>query len=103
MPRGDKSSYTDKQKRQAAHIEAGYATLAFPFRELAPPRISMRVAWPFERVMGYVETWSATLAFRKAGHGAAVDAFRAEFLRAWGDPARERELVRPFIVRAGVV
>jgi plasmid stabilization system protein ParE len=24
MPQGDKSSYTDKQKRQAAHIEAGY-------------------------------------------------------------------------------
>ena len=24
MPRGDKSKYTDKQKRQAEHIEAGY-------------------------------------------------------------------------------
>ena len=24
MPQGDKSSYTDKQKRQAAHIETGY-------------------------------------------------------------------------------
>jgi len=24
MPQGDKSSYTDKQKRQANHIEAGY-------------------------------------------------------------------------------
>ncbi len=24
MPQGDKSSYTDKQKRQAAAIEAGY-------------------------------------------------------------------------------
>jgi len=24
MPQGDKSSYTDKQKRQAAHIEQGY-------------------------------------------------------------------------------
>jgi plasmid stabilization system protein ParE len=24
MPRGDKSSYTDKQKRQAANIEEGY-------------------------------------------------------------------------------
>lgn len=24
MPRGDKSSYTDKQKRQAQHIEEGY-------------------------------------------------------------------------------
>jgi len=24
MPQGDKSSYTDKQKRQARHIEEGY-------------------------------------------------------------------------------
>ena len=24
MPRGDKSSYTDKQKREAGHIEKGY-------------------------------------------------------------------------------
>lgn len=24
MPRGDKSKYTDKQKRQARHIEEGY-------------------------------------------------------------------------------
>ena len=24
MPRGDKSSYTDKQKRQAEHLEEGY-------------------------------------------------------------------------------
>ncbi len=24
MPQGDKSSYTDKQKRQAEHIEDGY-------------------------------------------------------------------------------
>jgi len=24
MPQGDESSYTDKQKRQAEHIEAGY-------------------------------------------------------------------------------
>jgi hypothetical protein len=24
MPQGDKSSYTDKQKRQAAHVEAAY-------------------------------------------------------------------------------
>jgi hypothetical protein len=24
MPQGDKSSYTNKQKRQAAHIEQGY-------------------------------------------------------------------------------
>ena len=29
MPQGDKSSYTDKQKRQAEHIEAGYERKGF--------------------------------------------------------------------------
>jgi hypothetical protein len=30
MPRGDKSSYTDKQKRQASHIEEGYEKRGVP-------------------------------------------------------------------------
>ena len=33
MPRGDKSSYTDKQKRKAAHIEEGYEQRGVPERE----------------------------------------------------------------------
>ena len=30
MPRGDKSSYTDKQKREAEHIEKGYENKGVP-------------------------------------------------------------------------
>ena len=30
MPRGDKSSYTDKQKRMAEHIEEGYEKRGVP-------------------------------------------------------------------------
>lgn len=30
MPRGDKRHYTDKQKRQAEHIEAGYEDRGVP-------------------------------------------------------------------------
>src|SRR5262249_3631545 len=33
MPRGDKSSYTDKQKRQAEHIEEGYEQRGIPADE----------------------------------------------------------------------
>lgn len=33
MPQGDKSAYTDKQKRQAAHIEAGYEKKGVPASE----------------------------------------------------------------------
>lgn len=33
MPRGDKSSYTNKQKRQAEHIEEGYESRGIPDKE----------------------------------------------------------------------
>jgi plasmid stabilization system protein ParE len=33
MPRGDKSSYTDKQKRQAEHIEESYESRGLPEKE----------------------------------------------------------------------
>ena len=33
MPRGDKSSYTNKQKRQAQHIEEGYEQRGIPADE----------------------------------------------------------------------
>jgi hypothetical protein len=33
MPRGDKSSYTNKQKRQAEHIEEGYEKRGTPKKE----------------------------------------------------------------------
>jgi plasmid stabilization system protein ParE len=39
MPRGDKSKYTDKQKRQAQHIEEGYENRGVPEEE------SGRRAW----------------------------------------------------------
>ncbi len=35
MPRGDKSKYTDKQKRQAEHIEEGYEERGVPEKEAA--------------------------------------------------------------------
>ncbi len=33
MPRGDKSKYTEKQKRQAGHIEEGYEEKGVPEEE----------------------------------------------------------------------
>ena len=33
MPQGDKSSYTDKQKRKAQHIEEGYENRGVPKKE----------------------------------------------------------------------
>lgn len=39
MPRGDKSAYTDRQKRQARHIEGSYRGRG------VSPRVAARRAW----------------------------------------------------------
>ena len=45
MPRGDKSSYTDKQKRQAEHIAEGYKKRGLSAKE------AKRRAWATENAM----------------------------------------------------
>jgi plasmid stabilization system protein ParE len=44
MPRGDKSSYTDKQKRKAQHIEDGYEERGVP-HDKAQARAWATVNW----------------------------------------------------------
>ena len=38
MPRGDKSAYTDKQKRKAQHIEEGYRERGVPDTKVSSKR-----------------------------------------------------------------
>ena len=45
MPRGDKDKYTDKQQRQAEHIEAGYEKRGVPKAE------AERRAWATENAI----------------------------------------------------
>jgi hypothetical protein len=50
MPQGDKSSYREKQKRQAEHIEAGYESLDFAAATVGPEGAPKR---PQPEVAGY--------------------------------------------------
>jgi hypothetical protein len=54
MSQGDKSSYTDKQKRQAAHIETGYekrvSARKLPKHGLGPPSTNSLAAAKKERL-----------------------------------------------------
>jgi ubiquinone/menaquinone biosynthesis C-methylase UbiE len=75
------------------HIEANYTTLPFPFRELEHPEFGLDLDWPFEQVIGYVSSWSATAQYRKALGSDPVPLLRASLGAAWpgaGATARVR-------------
>ena len=75
------------------HIESNYTTLAFPFREIPHPEFGLDLDWPFEQVIGYVSSWSATAQYRKALGKDPVPLLRESLGAIWpgnGTTARMR-------------
>lgn len=55
--------------------------IAFPFRELTPPRLTMDMAWSTERLVAFLNSWSAMSRARAEGEAARIDAL---IDKAWG-------------------
>ena len=86
---------------ERALVARRYADLLFPFEEIPMAPVTMTAAWSLERVLGYLSTWSAVKRCAKASGRDPVEAFAGEFAAAWGDPASERTVTWPLILRAG--
>lgn len=84
-------------------VDSGYATIDFPFEELAPPLLDIRLEWNLSEFLGYVQTWSALRKAKEAGKEALFTAFADDIAAAWGDPERRRPVSWPINMRIGRV
>lgn len=82
-------------------VDSGYATLDFPFEELAPPRLEIRKAWNLPQFLGYSATWSAVRRAREAGQAQLLQRFAEDLAGLWGDANASREIVWPVNMRLG--
>ena len=86
---------------ERALVARRYADLVFPFEEIPVQPVPMTAAWDLERTLGYLSTWSAVKAFQKATRENPVAALAPELAAAWGDPAAEKTISWPLVLRAG--
>ena len=84
-------------------VDTGYATIDFPFEEMAPPALEIRLDWHLSEFIGYVLTWSATRSAREAGKDALLMAFFDDLAALWGDPNAKRPVSWPINMRIGRV
>lgn len=84
-------------------VDTGYATIAFPFDELAAPPLSIQCEWSLPQFMGYLATWSAVRSAREAGREDLLMGFAAELGAAWGNPGVARRVRWPLNLRVGRV
>lgn len=96
--RGASDPYWPAERRL---VDAGYRTLPFPFDELVAPVLAIEHRWDFAALVGYLRSWSAVIAMRRADRGDLFDLFARELRNAWGDPSALRTIRWPLGVRVG--
>lgn len=84
-------------------IEAGYATLPFPFEEIEAPPFRIEVRWSLPQLMGYLETWSATQRFIGTNKLNPLTLIADELESAWKESGSVKLVVWPLTVRIGRV
>ena len=86
------------------YIEERYATLPFPFREVAePPSFVMQVEWTLAQLWAYIGTWSAMEAYKTAQGPEEIERMSEDLGRVWGPPSQPRRVVWPLHLRVGAV
>ena len=82
-------------------VEQGYATVAFPFEELAVPKLTMAARWSLADLVGYLGTWSSTQRFIAENGRSPLDDLLGELKSAWGADQQLREVRWPLYARVG--
>lgn len=83
------------------YVLAQYQNLPFPFEEIAAPAFEMEATWDLDQLVGYLNSWSAALAYRNDRGQPAADAILPELIGAWGRPERTRLIRLPLSLRVG--
>jgi SAM-dependent methyltransferase len=82
-------------------IEAGYASLPFPFREQKAPPMEITLDWNLDQLLGYLSTWSAVRRAREAGKQAMLADFDQALRSLWGAPETVCRVRWPLHLRLG--
>jgi SAM-dependent methyltransferase len=82
-------------------VDTGYATIDFPFAEIAAPALAIRLEWHLNEFIGYLLTWSAVRSAREAGREGLLIDFANDIADAWGDPNIRRTISWPINMRVG--
>lgn len=90
--------YWDEARR---HIDDGYRSIPFPFREIQSPVFEMSFEWNLEELSGYLRTWSAVQHYTKINGIDPVCDLQERLNKYWDQNVYRVKF--PLFVRAGVV
>ncbi|MFL5521414.1 MAG: class I SAM-dependent methyltransferase [Gemmatimonadales bacterium] len=88
---------------ERALVDAGFATLAFPFASIPAPALAMHAVMSRDELLGYIGTWSAVARGRGEEGADPLAELVARLTPVWPDAAARRIVRWPLGIRAGHV
>lgn len=86
---------------ERALVDSGFASLDFPYPLFETPPFSMEACWTLPELLGYLGTWTATVAYRETVERDPLDLIEHHLAGAWPDPRESRRITWPLTVLAG--
>lgn len=85
------------------YVHDRYATLPFPFDEIAAPSFAMTADWTLRELLGFLATWSASQRYLQDKGENPLGLIEAELEAAWGGRETRRPVSWPLFFRVGRV
>ncbi|MHC2992993.1 SAM-dependent methyltransferase [Pontibacter sp. HJ8] len=92
--------YWDKEREL---IDEAYATIPFPFEEMAAPAFTMHYSWNLEELTGYFNTWSSVQKYIRARQENPVTELAEKLKPYWGDETEKKTITFDLHMRIGRV
>lgn len=84
-----------------ALVHQHYRTLPFPFEEIDAPQFELSTTWKIGQFIGYISTWSAREAYRKACGTDPIEEWALEHKPIFADEEKQYEFRFPLHMRIG--
>jgi SAM-dependent methyltransferase len=83
-------------------VDDHYASISFPFEEIASPEFQLRVEWTLDEFLGYLRTWSATQKYTQLNNHDPIPDF-ALTLKPWWKANERRKINFPVFLKLGII
>lgn len=82
------------------YVDEEYKTIPFPFKEIETPSFSNSYVWSYEKLVGYLGTWSAVQHYQSKNGNNPLDIIRKPLEKSW-QKNEDKKVVFPIILRVG--
>lgn len=83
-------------------VDEKYQTIPFPFEQLEYPAFTIKIAWTFEHMLGYFNSWSSVQHYIRKNGKNPVDAL-APLLEQFWQGKETKALEIPLFVKVGLI